>query len=283
MIPADKNVMIWQLKNCCQGNMYLLAYKLKEMGVKAAWIKVADGELDFNANLLKAAVENLRNFGIAVWGWQYLYGANRYTNQSIAAKEAEAAIRNINKYSLDGFVLDPEQHYKRAGASTWAATYMTKLRSVLPDITIGLCSYRYPSLHPELPWSQFLANCDFHAPQVYWKLATDSGKQLQRSADELRNLRNLPVVPVGAAYSEGGWAPTVGQIDEFNQTAHLMRLTGVSWWAWDDRGIEAHADWYEAIRAHVWVTNPVQPEPTWQEAMDTWARSMGYTGPKPNA
>lgn len=283
MIPAGKSVMIWQLKNCCNGSMSALAWQLKDAHIKHAWIKVADGEVDFNADLMAAAVAALREQQIGVWGWQYLYGGNKFIGTSIAAQEAEAAIRNIKRYALDGFVLDPESHYKRPGAQTWASTYMTKLRAVLPDITIGLCSYRFPSLHPELPWQAFLRSTDFHAPQVYWKLATDPGKQLDRSVRELTGLRKLPIVPVGAAFSEGGWSPTVKQIDEFDCEAHLLNLPGVSWWAWDDRGIEAHPDWYNAISNHRWLGGPGPFPQRWEDAIDQWARTMGYMGPKPDA
>jgi len=117
-----------------------------------------------------------------------------------------------------------------------------------------LCSYRFPSLHPELPWSSFLRRSDFHAPQVYWMQADNPGEQLQRSVRELLALRALPVVPIGAAFVEAGWQPTVAGINEFDRMAQALKLPGIGWWEWGENGhgAEYHPDWWAAISAHNW-------------------------------
>lgn len=299
MTPNGKNVMIWQLKNCTGRNMTRLADALAEMGVTRAWVKVADGLADMNDDLLGTAIIELAKVNIDVWGWQYLYGGNIYTGASIASKEADAAIRQINQYGLQGYILDPESQYKRKGAAAWADTYMTKLRAAFPKMPIGLCSYRYPSLHPELPWANFLRHCDFHAPQVYWLQAHNPAEQLVKSYLELTALKMMPVVPVGAAYSEYGWQPTVAELDDFDDQAHCLQLPGVSWWAWDDNGIEAHPEFYTAIKAHDWnpTPPPIEPPPNPVHGieigempaiitrlekrltqLDSWARTQGYSG-----
>jgi hypothetical protein len=260
MIPTGKGILIWQLKNCSGGDPVRLAGMAQAAGFSWVAIKAANGTADFNADLFMPAKSVLEAVGIQVWGWQYLYGANIYTGASIAKQEAEAAIRNINRYGLAGWIMDPESEYKRKGAAAWADTYVTMLRSTFPSLPIGLCSYRYPSLHPELPWHNFLRRCDFHAPQVYWIDAHNPVVQLARSWQELRSLRDLPVIPIGSAYAEHGWQPTVNELDSFDQEAHILGLPGLGWWAWDDHGLEEHPDYWQAVSAHEWGA-PIPPAP----------------------
>jgi len=263
-ILAGKTMFIWKLAVCAGGNPVRLAEMAKDAGISTVIIKAADGIDDQNQgttswggpNLLPAAVDCLRSAGIRAIGWQYIYGAN-LIGISIAANEARAAIRNIQKYRFDGWIVDPEKQYKRKGAAGWADVYMTALRSACPDVAIGLCSYRFPSLHPEIPWSNFLRRCDFHAPQVYWMQAHNPGDQLRRSYRELMALKSMPFIPVGAAFVEAGWQPTVAEINEFDRSAHELQLAGVSWWEWGEngQGVEYHPEWWAAISAHDWSSS----------------------------
>ncbi len=264
MIPNGKGVFVWQLGRCFNGNVTALAEALKADGYAWAAIKAADGANDFNQgatswggpNLMPAAVDALRQAGLKIFGWQYVYG----NSLAHTALEAEAAVRNWQRWRLDGWILDPEKEYKRPLAPLWARALMTYLRQQAPTMSIGLCSYRFPTLHPQLPWKEFLQKCDFHAPQVYWVGANNPGAQLARSAQELQSLRELPFIPVGSAYSESGWEPTTAQLDEFNQMAKTLACEGVSWWCWDDNGIGNHPAWREAIAGHDWGA-PIEPEP----------------------
>ncbi len=289
-IPSGKGMFIWKLAMCAVGDMNLLA----SMAVNAhfSWvaIKAADGIYHYNQgvgpiwaqpNLLLDAVSALRAVGVRVWLWQYIYGANSL-KQSIAAAEAQKAVENIGRFNPDGWLIDPEIEYKRSGASAWADTYMNLLRASYPNIPIGLCSFRFPTLHPQLPWHNFLRHSNFHAPQVYWVLAHNSGDQLGRSVRELQALANLPVVPVGAAYSENGWQPTVAEINEFDRVAHALKLPGIAWWEWGENGHGAQYinDFWQAISAHDWG-QPVLPPQDWAHALTAWARPLGYTGPEP--
>lgn len=292
MIPTGKSIFTWMLRRCAGGDPARLAAMAQQAGLSWVALKMADGIYNFNQgsppswvgpNLLPGAVDALRAAGIRIFGWQYIYGANNL-RQSIAAAEAAIAIRNIQLYEVDGWLLDPEGEYKRPGASAWADTYMTALRSACPDLSIGLCSYRFPTLHPELPWNNFLRHCNFHAPQVYWIQAHNAGDQLRRSYRELKALRDLPVVPVGAAYYDTGfhWQPTVAELNEFNQVAHELECPGISWWEWGENGNGAEyiLEFWRAISAHEWGEPPVPPQ-NWTFAITDWARTMGYAGPGP--
>lgn len=292
MNPTGKGIFIWKLALCTGGNMELMALNAVSAGLSWVAIKAADGTYDFNQgkgpswtgpDLLQAAINALRAVGIKVWGWQYIYGAT-YLRQSIAAAEANKAVENIKRFNFDGWLIDPEGEYKRSGASVWADTYMTVLRSSCPDVPIGLCSYRFPTLHPQLPWHNFLRRCNFHAPQVYWIQAHNAGDQLKRSVRELTALASLPVVPVGAAYYDPGfdWKPTVSEMNEFDRVAHELNLPGITWWEWGENGHGAQyiSAFWEAISSHDWG-NPGLPPQDWAHALTNWARVMGYTGPEP--
>jgi hypothetical protein len=291
MIPQGKGIFIWKLLLAAGGDPVKMATMAHQAGFAWVAIKAADGLSNYNQgspptwggpDLLGAAVAALKAMGIKVYGWQYVYGANAL-GVSIAKSEANVAVDNIKRFKFDGWFIDAEHQYKRKGAATWAETYMTTLRSGCPDVSLGLCSYRFPSYHPELPWSVFLRRCDFHAPQVYWINAHNPGQQLKSSVAQLTALKNLPVVPVGAAYYDPTyqWQPTVAEINEFDATAHELKLAGVTWWEWGENGhgMEFIPEFWSAISKHAWGT--VLPPQDWRYEITAWARSLGYAGVDP--
>lgn len=278
--PIGKGVWCWQLKNCLGGDVIRLAADIQKLGCSFVVIKCANGILEYNADLFAGARSAFEALGIQVWGYHYIYGGNTVTGASIAKAEASVAIRVAQKYQLAGLFLDAEGEYKRKGGPAWADTYLTSLKTTLPDLPLGLASYRWPSVHPEFPWASFLRRVDFHSPQVYWMHAQNSGEQLRRSVKELSALKALPIVPLGAAFFEHGWEPTVAAINEFDHVAHELQLPGVSWWCWDDRGLESHPEYQTAIAVHDWGNQPI-PAQDWRWAMTKWARSMGYMGQDP--
>jgi hypothetical protein len=78
--------------------------------------------------------------------------------------------------------------------------------------------------------------------------------------NELKKLKDLPFCPVGSAYYEKGWQPTVAEINEFDAAAQTMKCVGDAWWVWDaPMGILGHPDFKEAISAHNWGTTPIPP------------------------
>jgi hypothetical protein len=254
--PQGKGILIWQLQTCAGDNPSDLAGRAKAAGFAWVAIKVQDGVRIYQEERLTEAISALKSNGIYVWGWGYLYGAD-WRKSSQARTEAQITIQVILQYQLSGFLIDSESPYKRAGARSWATVYMSTVRTTLPDIPLGLCSYRYPSYHPELPWHEFLSRCNFHAPQVYWQGSHNPGYQLRRSVTELRALRDLPLVPVGAAYSERDWAPTEPDLKEFNDTARELQLPGLAWWSWQHA--ESDAARWSTISSFRWEPQPEPP------------------------
>jgi hypothetical protein len=276
---------------------------LQLSGANWAAPKVANGILPYNRTgqdtyngpdkTLPEFYDEMSARGFPRIGWQYLYG-----NSPI--QEANVAIAQIKKYKLQGFLLDPETEYESLSKAVAANLYMTHLRAECPGVQIGLASWRFPSLHPNMPWVQFLdqmdaSRGDVHMPQCYWEgdtSATGPGAQLARAVKELTLLKNLPVYPIGSAYMNRQknlqmWIPTAAQMETFAQTAASLKLAGLSWWAWDtmvakDAPSPAQAGkygwWKTVLKESAFFEPGTQPAPalSWDQAIQAWAMGAGY-------
>lgn len=277
-----KTIFIWKVKDVYGGDPKKIAARAKEMGLTAVLVKAANWVQRYNLrpplnldNIIGPLIEELSAVGIDTYGWQYIYG-------DLPEQEAARAIERIQKYSFKGWIIDAEGEYEAAGMAAAATRYMIALGNGLPsDYPIGLTTYRYPNVHEGFPWRIFLPQVDFYMPQVYWMQAHDPAYQLDKSLTQYRkrenelNISPKPYYPVGAAFYENGWQPTLDEIKAFHAKAIDLGLNSVCYWEWSDailRGIEptlAELPWpgYEA--------------PTWKESITAWARSQGYVGPGP--
>jgi hypothetical protein len=228
MIPRGKGFFIWQIPRC--GSIQLVADTAALCGLGHVLIKIANGTagygvvngVDLAAELARALQQN----GVEAWGWQYIYG-------NLPKQEAARAVQRVEETGVTGFVIDAEGDAKgKAGAMQ---IYTENLRAEIKGLPIGLSSYRFPSLHPELPWNILRAICDFDQPQVYWMLAHNAGDQLRRCVREFESFeRKLPLVPTGAAFREYGWQPMASEVVDFMRTAGELGLTSINWWEWYD-------------------------------------------------
>lgn len=280
MNALGKGVQVWNLTAA-----YLdTAARIADLGFSWVAMKAADGPDAWNGSYIGAFVAELRRRNIKPWGWQFVYGKNRL-GVSLAAMESGRAITSIKQYDLEGWVVDAEGRYDAKGMGGYANTYMTNLRASYPALPIGLQSYRWPSVHPDFPWTDFLRYMSFHAPQVYWIGAHNPGDQLRRSVKELQALKDLPVIPTGAAYADSNWptGPSVDEINQFNATAKELNLPGLIWYSWDEdiKCIGTQADWRAAIKSHDWGSGSPAPVMSWSQYITAWARTLGYNGPNP--
>ncbi len=257
-IPAGLGMLLWKIKDVAKGNVADIAAEGESLHLSWCALKICNGTSAYNLRLsltgykddyIPALCAALRTRNIRPVGWGYVYGDN-------PAGEAQIAIERVKRFNLEAYLIDAEGEYKQPGKREAAKRYMAALRAGLPDLPIGLCSYRWPSYHPELPWAEFLAGCDFHAPQVYWVEAHNPRQQLEQSIRELSKLKKLPVLPVGAAYHENGWQPLPGEVTAFYRAAKELGLPGLSWWEW------GHVERYgflPALQAMTWDAIPPQP------------------------
>jgi len=262
-----KGFFTWKIPRCENGDANQIATLAKAAGLTHMLLKVADGTTIYNGtwgnpkDYTTPVVDALRTKGIKVWGWHYIYG-------DYPTGEANVAITRIKQYNLDGYVLDVEKEYKESGKKNAAKQFMTLMRNALPDMTIALSSYRYPSLHPQVPWSEFLDKCDLNMPQVYWMKAHNPADQLERSVEELQaKTPSLPVVPTGAAFREFGWQPTDTEVLEFFDKAKELNLSAVNFWEWSDARSGIIPGVWDAIHDYQWSSQD-EPQDICEDLID---------------
>ncbi len=256
MTVEGKGFFTWKIPNCEHGDPALIASNAREAGLTHLVLKIADGTMIYNGNwgdpkdYTTPVVNALRAQGINVWGWHYIYGDN-------PTGEANVAIARIRQYNLDGYVIDVEKEYKASGKKSAAKRFMSTVRSAHPNLTIAISSYRYPSLHPQIPWAEFQAQCDLNMPQVYWLKSHNPGDQLAKTVREFQARKpSLPVVPTGAAFKEFGWKPTDTEVLEFCNKAKELNLKALNFWEWSDARSGLLPGVWETIKKYNWDEGP---------------------------
>jgi hypothetical protein len=231
----------------------------KSAGLSHVLVKIADGKYAYHGvygdptDYISPTVEALHQAGIKVWGWHYIYGGD-------PIGEANIAIQRVKQYGIELYAIDAEKEFKAPGMGYVAHRFMSQLRSGLPDTPIAFCSYRYPSLHPQIPWKEFLDKCDYSMPQVYWVARHDPGPQLERCYREYQTrVPSRPLIPVGATCRESGWQPTVEDIQAFLQKALELNLPAVTFWEWTEARSGSLPGIWEAISDTHWPGDPVEP------------------------
>jgi hypothetical protein len=255
-LPRGKGIYIWNLHRILGGDPVEQVKTLKAAGFNHVAIKIVAGITSFPYNwqeersrkLNQAFIDECNRNGIEVWGWGYTYGI--WGTYKQGRREAESTARIFSKYEgLAGYIIDAEHQYKKDGARAEAWIYSTTLRTLLPNVSIGLSSYRYPSYHPTFPWVQFLHICDFHYQQLYWLGSNNPRYQLMKSMTELKAKKDIPFIPAGSAYSEHGYTVTPEQIREFYDAVREFDLPGYSFWSFE-----------HALRVPTWWAEIVSQE-----------------------
>jgi hypothetical protein len=252
-----KGMMIWIVSRCENGNPEAIAKTAQAAGLTHVLIKIANGTRSFNldantgADLVAPVVQSLKNRGISVWGWHYVYG-------DAPNAEADIAIQRVRELNLDGYLIDAEGEYKEPGKDASAKAFMTRLKAGLASSTpVGLSSYRWPTYHRDFPWKEFLEKCDVNMPQVYWVQAHNPASQLERSLREFQAITQFrPLIPTGPMYVYGSWEPSPQEINEFLDKARALGMNAANFF-----------EWYYArtILAPLWTTlsaYPWQPYPS---------------------
>jgi hypothetical protein len=250
----DKGFYIWKIPNCENGDPESIALTAYNAGLTHVLIKIANGIYNYNydtstkKDLIEPVADALHKRNIKVWGWHYVFG-------DLPIDEAKTAIQQINRLPLDGYMIDAESEYK--GKYTPCRIFMKELRSALPDFPIALSSFRYPKIHNDLPWKDFLTYCDFNMPQVYWEQSHNPAYQLERSLNEFQTVVEpfRPIIPTGVAYCAGGWCPSSSEIIEFMNQAVSLKMSAVNFWSWDYCRIKLPQLW-ETIAAFNWPSSP---------------------------
>lgn len=266
MTLYGKGFFIWQIPRCDNGVPSAIAARAVDAGLSHVLIKIADGSdwpynYDFEADvdLVPPVMHALREVGIQVWGWHYVRGDN-------PQREAQLAVERTLTLGLDGYVIDAEAQYKTGNKAAAARRFMQDLRAGIPNLPVALSSYRFPKVHPGLPFSEFLDKCDYAMPQVYFEQAHNPEQQLERCVEQYMALQPArPVIPTAPTYSAGGWCPSPDEITRFLQRAKDMGLTAVNAWSWEYASRSAHLDLWQAMADFDWP--PMAPVPDISERL----------------
>lgn len=303
---SGKGMYLYKIKNAENGDPEQIAQVAYDSGFTHVLIKILDGVWSYNMrpvnsgsqtlwvdDIVKPVVDALHAKNIQAWGWQYVYLSN-------PVGEADAAIRRVTKLALDGFVVDGEVECKNKPLQ--AVNYSRRLRGLSAtgqpngdpiSVPVALSSYRYPDLHPEFPWRQFLECADLLMPQVYWQGATNAGAQLERSLSQYKKFMTekpyLYYLPTGSAYTERGWTTKPAELTDFMKTAEDLGLPGVNFWEWNHARTIAGL-WDVIANYHYNGINPPPPppEPETTSVDDFVINTVypfmvgeGYTGARP--
>jgi hypothetical protein len=255
-----KGWFIWQIGRCEGGAPEAIAAKAEAAGLTHVLLKVAERTFAYGLDrhgrdLVPPVAEALRQRGLQVWGWHYVYGEK-------PVEVARIAVQRAAQLGLDGYVVDAEVQYRQPGRSAAARAFMSTLRAGLPgDTLVALSSFRYPSLHRQFPWQAFLEQCDLVMPQVYWEQAHNPAQQLARSVNEFGNAELVshvrPVFPTGAAYGSGSWRSTPVDVVKFLTEAQTLGLAGANLYSWDYATSPGNTDLWEAAAQFDWTTGEV--------------------------
>jgi hypothetical protein len=257
MTLIGKGFFIWKIPFCHGGDPDAIATAAAQAGLSHVLIKIADGstwpynfDFDRNIDLVPPVREALKEKGIQVWGWHYVRGDD-------PVSEARLAVDRTHELALDGYVIDAEGEYRHSSKRTAATRFMQDLRSGLPDLPIALSTYRYPRMHAEFPFHEFLNYCDLSMPQVYFEQMHNPEEQLEQTVEQYMALQPArPVVPTGPTYARGGWRPSADEIRRFFVKAREMGLSAANAWSWDFCARPEYIDLWKAVADYDW---PVEP------------------------
>jgi hypothetical protein len=268
-LPCGKGMWIWKVQRC--GEPALIAQQAVDAGLSHVLVKLCDGVdiyyggnnyYDHSRDWSLELVHALKSAGITVLNWQYCYGYD-------PAREANVAVQRLRQAGLTIHVIDAEKEYKVAGMGAKAVQYCQWLKQLMPEIVLGLSTYRYPTYHREFPFAEFGQFMDFYMPQVYWQGAHNPSEQLGRCLREYAALPypNKPVYPAGAAYKEGGWQPDPGEVTTFlSASKNIYEIETANLWEWYDSKVVLLYTWNE-MRAFDYGKPPkTQLEILWREA-----------------
>ena len=178
------------------------------------------------------------------------------------------AVQRGRALGIDGFVIDAEGEYQSKSKRSAAARYMRDLRAGLPNIPIALSTYRFPKLHRLLPFSEFLAGCDYAMPQVYYEQRHNPESQLEICVEQYMDLNPArPVIPTAPIYGRGEWRPSADETTRFFAKAREMGLSAANGWSWDIASRASYSDLWNAVAQFDW--------PTGQQIADMPERLIG--------
>ncbi|HJV44220.1 MAG TPA: copper amine oxidase N-terminal domain-containing protein [Bacillota bacterium] len=219
-------LFIWKAENISQGNVEAMINQAKQLGVSGVFIKYANGSLVDDPvsqkymDQFKRLVGPFKAAGFKVGGWIYQY-------LSDVPGEVDATSQAIEA-GADFIVLDGEDEV--IGKNEQVTEFGKLLRAKYPKIPVGFSSYAVSHLHSTIPFKEYNEFVNVMMPQIYWA-------DMEMNVEDAFNLSitdyssfKKPILPTGQLY--GAVTPT--DIERFTQLNNQYKLSGISWWDWDE-------------------------------------------------
>ena len=256
-----KGAMVWKLRDWQCGDPVAQAAQAVSLGLSHVSLKIIDGTNEKwewwyiknqNHELLPDTIAALGEAGIGVKGWGWIYGCQ-------PKAEAEKTIELCRKYGIEEYDIDAEHQYNVKGMADEARIYSETLACAIPEIRVGLCSYRFPKRYqPNFPVDAFAPFMDYWCPQVYFLgdcRVAGGASQLEISSKEYDGIRKLPYLGVAPTYPYGSWRATKEQLRLFFEKAKELGHEGFMIWDLP----QASQEQLEAVREFVWHVTPDPP------------------------
>ena len=218
---------IWYVDKSNGGDPSAIAQQALGNNVSTVFIKSGDGT-DYWEQFTPELVNALKQRGLRVCAWHYVYGR---TTASAAAEAAVSA--KAKEAGAECFVIDAESEYE--GKYQSAREYVGKLRAAVGrDYPVGLAGFPYVHFHPSYPYSAFLGDggAQFNVPQAYWHEIGGGVDQVVDTTYRVNRPYGRPIVPIGQTYGDPG--PPVEEIQRFRGRIAAHGAVGHSWWSWTD-------------------------------------------------
>jgi hypothetical protein len=243
---AKRSMYIWKLWEVVQaeGSPERIIAKAQQASISTLWVKVADGTSPFRnvGDEVRPDFEDLiagahRN-DIEIWGWQVPH----CDTVTIAKKEAKVFGDLVEKFGLDGLIMDAE------GTSAYfhgdlaeAKAYGAVMRDVADNLRkpLGISSNDIPqNIDGWTPkFTEIAKKADFNFPQTYYGASPSVTNRLERAVAGNANL-TIPFIPVGASFlgtDEGGCSTASACAErarEFVRLCNERNYQGYSFWHW---------------------------------------------------
>ena len=244
MLVEGKGGMVWKLRNWEDGDSVKQLAQCRELGLDWISIKIADGRDEKwegsiplqNADLILATLAMLRNGGVNVIGWTWIYGGSWVFSSrkwifrpsvSASTREGEAQADICDKYAIKHVQIDAEHHWNGKGLEdARAEAYMLAFEGRRSGIEHSLCSYRFPLTHqPAFPVETFATYMEAWCPQVYFVQDTrvDGGaRQLDKSFwIHVSEIEDLPYFGIAPTYLHR-WKDSSGKTHDWRATKEQL-------------------------------------------------------------
>lgn len=247
-----KSIMNWHIPAVLKGDANAVGQALVDAGFESIMLKGGDGFDIFKIsrfspwptwgqNIREDFVNTLREvFGLKIIIWHFVYGTDSRT-------ELKVAHELCTRFKPDGYVWNAESAFdSKPNAEANARLISQGLKDLHPSTPQGLCWWALPKnpdtmteWHPVRVAKAFMESVDCVLPMMYWggKTTTDALSYLQRSLKVWESFSNLPMIPIGRAYTGDGGIIDPSAILAFGEKVMKLReeknFVGLSWWSLD--------------------------------------------------